>query len=117
MVRVSRAHHMLCSCIASLLAQKPSGDVAHVCLLKLVIPATIAVDTNEEESLHNLVEFEPHAHKTIDQILVVAAVPAQVECCLSATPFILHYNASARDRSSLTFGDPPLPSELRRESF
>lgn len=62
------------SVVPSLLAEEAGGDVAHVCLLHLVVVAAVAVDTHILECFHDSVEVEAHIDEAVDEVLVPALV-------------------------------------------
>jgi hypothetical protein len=61
---------------SSCLVEQPGRDVAHVCLLELVVLAVHAVDTDVLECGDNCWDIEAHGDESIDEIFVVAVVPA-----------------------------------------
>lgn len=67
---------MVSSEFSSLFAKESCSDIAHVCLLELVVSPTISIDADVFESGHYGRDVEAHLHKSANQILVVTMVSA-----------------------------------------
>lgn len=90
-----------------LLAEKSSGDIAHIRFLQLVVLAAVAVDTHKDERLDHGINVEAHVDEPVYQVLVIPLVPANP----AETPVVsdsldhpMYVPQTYLDGSSLTTG-------------
>lgn len=60
-----------------LFAEQPRCDIAHVRFLKLVIPATILVDSDIFECGDHRWNVKAHSNESVNQLLVVSVIPSR----------------------------------------
>ena len=66
------------------LSEESRGDVAHVCLLKLVVFTVHTVDADKLESGNDPVDVETHVAEAVDQLFVVALVAVDEQLLANA---------------------------------